>query len=149
LELADIGKEIKRITEGGYYDQLKKEHPNYAVLEPEFVDYQEDGRLTLAYPVRESQRNGHGVMQGGLITTACDNNFGIFTYLLVDGATSATIDINTHFHQAVTREDQKVWVTSRIVKRGRRVIHLAAEMYNAKQQLIATCYSNVIMLGVN
>ena len=139
----EVGKKIREEIEN---EELRKQHPSLDDLKTEFVECTEEGRLTLAYPVFDHQRNGIHVMQGGYITACIDNNFGIFMYTLNKGGLSTSVDLTINFHNAVTKDIDKIWVTSRVVKMGRRIAHLAAEVFDEKKRLIASCISNVIFL---
>lgn len=48
------------------HEELKFKHPTVDDIGTEFVDYTENGELTLAYPLKPEQRNGYQLLQGGL-----------------------------------------------------------------------------------
>ena len=62
------------------HEELKFKHPTVDDIGTEFVDYTENGELTLAYPLKPEQRNGYQLLQGGYISVFFDNNFGLFGY---------------------------------------------------------------------
>lgn len=49
------------------HEELKFKHPTVDDIGTEFVDYTENGELTLAYPLKPEQRNGYQLLQGGYI----------------------------------------------------------------------------------
>ena len=51
------------------YEELIIKHPTIADLGTEFVDYTEDGVFTLKYPLKDTQRNGYHLLQGGYISS--------------------------------------------------------------------------------
>ena len=57
------------------YEELIIKHPTIADLGTEFVDYTEDGVFTLKYPLKDTQRNGYHLLQGGYISSFFDNNY--------------------------------------------------------------------------
>jgi len=141
----DVGNKIKEVC-GLDREVLKGIHPVLHWLQAEFVDCTEEGKLTLAYPVLECQRNGLFAMQGGIITTCIDNNYGLFMQELHYGNDIVSINITTHFHNEVTKDKSKIWVISRVVKRGKRVMHLAAEVFDENKDLIASSSGNFMII---
>lgn len=143
------------MTNGELREALKKEiempheklmfaHPTIDDLQTEFVDYSADGELTLAYPLKPSQRNGYQLLQGGYISTFFDNNYGIFAYMATGAKPMPTVNFTINFHKAVLEDTDKIWVTTRVISAGKRILSMAGEAKNANGDLIATCQTNML-----
>ena len=126
------------------HEQLMKLHPTIESFETEFIEYSPDGELTLAYPIKPSWRNGYRLLQGGYIAAFFDNNFGIFSYVSTQGSPMPTINLTINFHKAVLEDTDKIFVTTRIISAGRKILSLAGEARNEKNDLIATCQTNIL-----
>lgn len=128
-------------------EQLKVTHPTVWNYGPEFVDYTEDGRFTLSFPVRPEQRNGYHLLQGGVISSFIDDAFGLFVYIASDGNPLSTINMNVNYHKGVTLEINRVLVTASVIRAGRKVVSMEAEVRDPDGRLIATCQSNLLNIN--
>ena len=137
----EIRNELKRLLES---HDLNVTHPTIAYYGTTFVEYTKDGLLTLEYPIRDWQCNGWKLLQGGILSTFIDNNYGLFVFVAIEGKAASTIDMNVTFHKAAMLDDGYVRVTSRVVTAGKRIVSLAASAYNPKGQLLASSASNFI-----
>jgi uncharacterized protein (TIGR00369 family) len=136
-----IRAELIRILEA---DDLKVKHPTVASFGTRFVDYTEYGALTLEYPIRDWQCNGWHLLNGGVISTFIDNNYGLFVFVAIEGRSASTINMQVSFHKSAIFDDGYVRVTSRVVAAGKRIISMAAEAFNPKGELIASSSTNFI-----
>ncbi len=143
MKNADIGAELKRIFEMPY-EQLRVEHPIVSNLKPEFVEYTPEGRLSLKYPVRPDHRNGYGALQGGILTSFIDNNFGMHMHVVTEASSMPTVNITVNLHKGISLEEDKVIVTSWVVSAGKRVVSLAAEAKTENGKILATAQSNML-----
>lgn len=123
---------------------LTETHPTIARFGARFIEYDKDGSLTLEYPIRDWQCNGWRLLNGGVISTFIDNNYGLFLFVAIKGKVASTIDIQVTFHKAAVFEDGYVRVTSKLVTAGKRVISMAAKVYNPRGDLLASSTTNLI-----
>lgn len=128
-------------------EQLKNAHPTIWRAEPSFVDYRENGVLTLSFPVHPDQRNGYQLLQGGILSSFFDDAFGLFVFIASGHNPLSTINMSVSYHRGVTQETDHVLVTSRVIKAGRNVVSLEASATDPDGNLIATCQTS--MLNVN
>ena len=126
------------------HEKLMFAHPTVDDLQTEFVEYTSKGELTLAYPLKPTQRNGYQLLQGGYISTFFDNNYGIFAYMATGAKPMPTINFTINYHRAVLEDTDKIWVTTHVVSAGKRVLSMAGEARNADGKLIATCQTNML-----
>lgn len=125
-------------------DDLHLTHPTIKAHGAEFVDYTKDGVLTMKYPIRQDQCNGYRLLQGGNIYSFIDDNFGLFTFIALEGKAASTIDASVTFHKAATLQDGYVTVESRVVAAGKRIISMSAKVMNPSGTVIASCSTNFI-----
>ncbi len=126
--------------------ELYKTHPTVLRNGTRFIDYTEDGILTMEYPILPEQCNGMHILQGGNLLSFIDDNFGLFVFLSLEGKPAVTVNMDINFHKSVTVEDGYVRVVSRVVSAGKKMFSLRAEAFAPDGKLIATCTSNVLNL---
>lgn len=126
------------------YEELIIKHPTIADMNTEFVDYTEDGVFTLKYKLKDTQRNGYHLLQGGYISAFFDNNYGLFVYVAGDGKPFSTINMTMNFHKAVLADTDELFVSTKIISTGRRIVCMEGEACDPSGRLIATCQTNLI-----
>ena len=109
------------------YEELIIKHPTIADLGTEFVDYTEDGVFTLKYPLKDTQRNGYHLLQGGYISSFFDNNYGLFVYVAADASPFSTVNMTMNFHKAVLNEFADLHIC--ILERSRAAFELCHQKY--------------------
>jgi len=98
------------------------------MIKPQVVECDpEQQRITVAYPAMDWERNPHGVIHGGIVSTMFDTAMGIATYAVAGGMTP-TISISVSFLRPVPGKGT-VLVKAAITKAGRSVLYASAEMY--------------------
>ena len=125
-------------------EKLKTAHPTIWRAQAEFIDYEEGGRLTLAFPVRPDQRNGYQLLQGGVLSSFFDDAFGIFVFITSGHSPFSTINMTVNYHRAVKEDTDRVIVNASVLKAGRQVVSMEARAEDPKGRLIATCQSNLL-----
>ena len=124
-------------------DKLKIAHPTIWNYGPQFVDYDENGRLTLSFPIKHEQRNGYHLLQGGVLSSFIDDVFGLFVFVVSNHNPLSTVNMNVNYHKGVTPEIDHVLITSSVIRAGRRIVTLEAEVRDPEGDLVATCQSNL------
>lgn len=128
------------------YGIIEIPRPNCVTLmQQEFVEYVVGERLTHAYPVLEIFANQRSGMQGGFISAAFDNTFGMLTYMVLGHLQIATVDLNVSYHKPIYIND-KLIITAYIKSQGKTLIHLTGEAHDKENNLIATATSNFYIL---
>lgn len=114
------------------------------VLETEFVEYTDEGELTVIIPIRPWQVNGLDHVQGGILSYMIDCIFGSMSFVLNGCQPVGTIDSTTNYLRPVTLDDEKVTIRARAVTNSKKIIHATAELYNAKGKPAVTASSNIM-----
>lgn len=114
-------------------------------MKPTFVEYIEEKSLTFDYPVFDIYLNQRKSMQGGFISGAFDNVFGILVYLTVKKHEIASVDLDVNYHRPIFEDDQ-LRVTTYIKSKGKRIVYLVGEAYNKEKKLVATATSKIMIL---
>jgi uncharacterized protein (TIGR00369 family) len=104
-----------------------------------------EGRSVLTMPVRPDLKQNHGVVHGGAIASLIDSAmaFAIIP-LLAEKERTTTVDLTIHYLRPLTEGVAKS--TARVVRAGRRVITVSAEVVDHKEQLVATAVSTYLRL---
>ncbi|KEI04539.1 PaaI family thioesterase [Clostridium botulinum] len=125
----------------------KLEHANCVnIMEPKLVEYKKEESLTVIFPVLEKYLNPLKSMQGGFITAAFDNSFGIFFIAENNGELITTIDITTSYQRPIFLGDN-LKITVKIKQAGDNIVHMYGEGYNKEGKLVATCSTNIMRIN--
>lgn len=103
------------------------------------VDMRPD-EATLEIEMRDQLRQPHGLLHGGVTATLIDTAmaFAVITVLTKDEKAS-TVDLSVHYLRP--HLEGKVSCTARIVKAGKRLLTVSADVTNEQGKLIATALS--------
>lgn len=116
------------------------------MMRKEFISCDEEkGILTLAFEVEEWELNPNGVMHGGLIATAMDTTCGMLVRYLSGKLGASTISLNVDYLRPVPLGD-RLLVTARVLRIGRKVANLTAEAVRASDGKTADAAAAVFYL---
>jgi uncharacterized protein (TIGR00369 family) len=87
---------------------------------------------TVVLPYARHLCNPQGSMHGGIITTALDISMGHLSHRYL--STAVTIEMNMRFFRPLTGDGT---CTGRILKAGRKVVHLESRMSDGDGRLVA------------
>ena len=93
------------------------------VLETEFVEYTDEGELTVKIPIRPWQVNGFDNVQGGILTYMIDCIFGTMSFVTNGCQPVGTIDSTSNYLRPVLLSDETVTIRARAVTNSKRMIH--------------------------
>lgn len=95
---------------------------------------------TIEIEMRDQLRQPHGLLHGGVTATLIDTAmaFAVITCLAREEKAS-TVDLNVHYLRP--HLDGKVSCTAKIIKSGKRLLTVSAEVANEQGKLIATALS--------
>ena len=104
------------------------------------------GHAVLLLPIRDEHKQNHGVVHGGAIASLIDSAmaFAIIP-LLAENERTTTVDLTIHYLRPLTEGVAKS--SARVVRAGRRVIVVSAEVLDHKERLIATAVSTYLRLA--
>lgn len=131
LEIEPITNEQRAFAESALHDL-----PFSRLIGMRLVDL-EPGIAKIAIEMRDDLRQPSGVLHGGVTATLIDTAmaFAVRTRLPIDAAT-ATIDLTVHYLRP--HLTGKFICTATIVRAGKRIFTVSAEVHNEEGKLIAT-----------
>lgn len=109
------------------------------------VDSVEPGRAVMSLPIRDELKQNHGVVHGGAIASLIDSAmaFAIIP-LLAENEHTTTVDLTIHYLRPLT--EGKATSVARVVRAGRRVIVVSAEVVDHQGSLAATAVSTYLRI---
>lgn len=114
------------------------------VLKPEFIEYSDDGWLTVDFLPQAWQKNGINVVQGGILGYMLDCVFGPFAFIASEKKLAGTIDTTTNFLRPVIADGRKIRVRARMVTNAKRTMHAEGILYNADGKVAVTASTNLM-----
>jgi uncharacterized protein (TIGR00369 family) len=109
------------------------------------VELVEPGRAVMSLPIRDELKQNHGVVHGGAIASLIDSAmaFAIIP-VLAENEHTTTVDLTIHYLRPLT--EGKATATARVVRAGRRVIAVSAEVVDQNGRLAASAVSTYLRL---
>ena len=110
------------------------------------VDLVEPGHAVLTMKMRDDlMRNGR-IAHGGAVATLIDSAmaFAIMP-ILAENERSITVDLTIHYLRPVSEGVARA--SARVVRAGRRVITVSAELFDSNEKLAATALSTYLRLS--
>ena len=103
------------------------------------------GHAVLKLPIREELKQNNAIVHGGAIASLIDSAmaFAIIP-LLAENERTTTVDLTIHYLRPLTEGVAKA--TARVVRAGRRIIVVSAEVLNHEERLAATAISTYARL---
>jgi uncharacterized protein (TIGR00369 family) len=105
----------------------------------------EPGHAVLSMEVRDELRQNHGVVHGGAIASLIDSSmaFAIIP-LLSENERTTTVDLTIHYLRPLLQGTARA--SARVLRAGRRVITVSAELFDHEEKLAATAISTYLRL---
>ncbi len=119
--------------------KLFKTVPYIKLIGMELVDIK-PGEAMLQLKMRRELRQPHGLLHGGATASLIDTAtaFALVSLLNEDDKT-ATVDLNVHYLRPVF--EGKIVCTAKVVKAGKRLSTISAEVVNDENKIVATALS--------
>lgn len=103
------------------------------------------GTATLLVPVREELMRNDGIVHGGVMASLIDSAFAFAIIpILADGERTVTVDMTIHYLRPLRSGVAKA--SAGIVRAGRRVITVSAELFDENDKLAATALSTYLRI---
>lgn len=100
----------------------------------------EHGEATVKLSMRDELRQPYGLLHGGATASLIDTATAMAIIgNLDDGEKATTIDLNVHFLRPVSGGE--IFCTAKVVRAGKRIIFLSAEVFDDQGRVIATALS--------
>ena len=97
----------------------------------------------LALPIREEHKQNNAIVHGGAIASLIDSAmaFAIIP-LLAENERTTTVDLTIHYLRPLSEGVAKA--TARVVRAGRRIVVVSAEVLDHQERLAATAISTYL-----
>lgn len=103
------------------------------------------GTATLVLPIREEFKQNDAIVHGGAIATVIDSSLAFSIIPLLDeNERTTTVDLTIHYLRPLTGGVARA--TARVIRAGRRVITVSAELFDENEKLTATALSTYLRL---
>lgn len=111
------------------------------------VDSVEPGIAVLSMKLRDEHKRNGGIAHGGAVATLIDSAmaFAIMP-ILAENEQSMTVDLTIHYLRPISEGSARA--TARVVRAGRRVITVSADLVDSQEKLVATALSTYLRLSV-
>ena len=119
------------------------DHVPFARLLGIEVDSVEPGHAVLSMKLRHEHMRNSAIAHGGVIATLIDSAMAIaIMALLEENERTVTVDLTIHYLRPVPEGSAKA--SARVVRAGRRVVTVSAELFDAEGKLAATAISTYL-----
>lgn len=127
--------------------QVFAEVPYIKLLGMELLELKPN-EAVLRLQMRDELRQPHGLLHGGAIASLIDTAtaFAVITCLTREEKAS-TVDLTVHYLRPVI--DETIVCTAKVVKAGRRLLTVSADVFNDKNKLIATAISTYSKIQID
>lgn len=106
----------------------------------------EPGHAVLSMKIREDLKQNHGVAHGGSIAAVIDSAMALAIIpLLAENERTTTVDLTIHYLRPLTEGTARA--SARVVRAGKRVITVSAELFDHQEKLSATAISTYLRLS--
>jgi uncharacterized protein (TIGR00369 family) len=113
--------------------------PYIKLLGMELVELKR-GEAVLRLKMRDELRQPHGLLHGGATASLIDTATAFATIsILAEGENASTVDLTVHYLRPVT--EGAIVCTAKVVRGGRRLLTVSADVVNDEGKLIATALS--------
>jgi len=110
------------------------------------VEAVEPGHAVLTMPIRSELKQNHGVAHGGSIAAVIDSAMALAIMpMLAENERTTTVDLTIHYLRPLTQGTARA--SARVVRAGRRVITVSAELFDDQGKLAATAISTYLRLA--
>ena len=109
------------------------------------VETVEPGHAVLTMPIRNELKQNHGVAHGGSIAAVIDSAMALAIMpLLAENERTTTVDLTIHYLRPLTGGTARA--SARVVRAGKRVITVSADLVDEHGKLAATAISTYLRL---
>lgn len=121
------------------------DHVPFAKLLGIEVDSAEPGHAVLSMKLRDDLMRNNGIAHGGAIATLIDSAMAIaIMEQLAENERTVTVDLTIHYLRPISEGTAKA--SASVVRAGRRVITVSAELFDDAGKLSATAISTYLRM---
>jgi len=122
---------------------MNLDHVPFAKLLGIEVDSVEPGHAVLSMRVRDDLKQNHGIAHGGSVAALIDSAMAVAIMpMLAENERTTTVDLTIHYLRPLREGTARA--SARVVRAGRRVITVSAELFDHKGDLAATAVSTYL-----
>ena len=122
------------------------EHVPFARLLGIEVESVEPGHAVLTMPIRDELKQNHGIAHGGSIAAVIDSAMALAIMpLLAENERTTTVDLTIHYLRPLTGGTARA--SARVVRAGKRIITVSAELFDEQGKLASTAISTYLRLS--
>ena len=100
----------------------------------------EAGHAVLSMKIRDDLKRNGGIAHGGAVAALIDSAMAFaIVPLLSENEHTVTVDLTIHFMRPLTEGSARA--SARVVRAGKRVITVSAELFDSQEKLAATALS--------
>ena len=112
-------------------------------IEAELV---EPGHAVLSMKIRDDLKRNGGIAHGGAVAALIDSAMAFaIVPLLSENEHTVTVDLTIHFLRPLSEGSARA--SARVVRAGRRIITVSAELFDSQGKLAATALSTYLRLS--
>ena len=101
------------------------------------------GRAKLSLTIKDDLKRNYGIVHGGAIASLIDSATAFATLSLLEpGQRTTTIDLTVQFLRPLS--SGHAIAEAKVVRAGRRIFSVSADVYDDNQKLVATALSTYI-----
>ena len=109
------------------------------------LDSQEPGHAVMSMKIRDEHKQNHGVVHGGGVAALIDSAMALAIMpMLAENERTTTVDLTIHYLRPLTEGTARA--SARVIRAGRRVITVSAELFDHNGKLAATAISTYLRL---
>lgn len=101
------------------------------------------GVISIRFKVRPDMTNPHGMLHGGVISGMLDDVIGTTVASLNKPQPFVSINLSVDFVQSARVSDEVI-AKARVLRNGRTVVYVQAELFNNAGKLLAVSTSNLV-----
>ena len=132
------------MSEAGYFPEDHHTSPHSALLGSEFVGWDEATQTaTMRFMVRREMTTWRGGVQGGLVAGYLDDVMG-YAYVAATGGEQAPLNLDFTMSLIRLIPEGSLIGKGRVVKAGRKVVFLEAELLSEDGKLMARATSTAL-----
>ena len=125
---------------------MNLDHVPFAKLLGIEIESVEPGHAVLTMKIRSDLKQNHGVAHGGSIAAVIDSAMAIAIMpMLAENERTTTVDLTIHYLRPLTEGTARA--SARVVRAGKRVITVSAELFDHQEKLAATAISTYLRLS--
>jgi uncharacterized protein (TIGR00369 family) len=106
----------------------------------------EPGHAVLSIKIRDDLKRNGGIAHGGVAAALIDSAMAFaIVPLLSENERTTTVDLTIHYLRPLT--GGTVRASARVVRAGRRVVTVSAELFDSEEKLAATALSTYLRMS--